>query len=58
MHPRVYQESERICAERDDRGAVPSGETLLCMKSVENVRERIGMNGRPSSLPAAQCSCG
>jgi SAM-dependent methyltransferase len=50
MHPRVYQEFERICAGRSilgsvlEVGAVPSDQTLLCMKSLEQASEKIGID--------------
>lgn len=50
MHPRVYQEFERICSERNisgsvlEVGAIPSNMSLLCMKSLESVTEKIGLN--------------
>ena len=50
MHPRVYQEFEQICSEKNisgsilEVGAVPSSSSLLCMKSLENATERIGIN--------------
>ncbi|MFC1856616.1 methyltransferase domain-containing protein [Thermodesulfobacteriota bacterium] len=50
MHPKVYQEFERICRDRNGGGAVleigamPSDESLLCMESLQNVTEKIGIN--------------
>ncbi len=50
MLPRVYQEFEKICAERSvegsvlEIGAVPSTNTLLCMKSLERATEKVGIN--------------
>jgi SAM-dependent methyltransferase len=50
MHPRIYQEFERICADRSIRGsvlevgAVPSDQSLLCMKSLEQASEKIGID--------------
>jgi ubiquinone/menaquinone biosynthesis C-methylase UbiE len=50
MHPRIHQEFERICAQRKIRGSVleigalPADSTLLNMKSLENVSEKIGIN--------------
>lgn len=50
MHPRVYQEFERICSETRvsgsvlEIGAVPSENSLLCMKSLGNAIEKIGVN--------------
>lgn len=50
MHPKVYNAFERICAERAVRGsvlevgAVPNDTSLLTMKSLTEVREKIGIN--------------
>ena len=50
MHPKVYQEFERICRDRNaggavlEIGAVPSDESLLCMKYLQTVTEKIGIN--------------
>lgn len=50
MHPRTYREFERICTERKvggsvlEMGAVPNPNSLLCMKSLENATEKIGLN--------------
>lgn len=50
MHPRVYQEFERICSGRSiggsilEVGAIPSSMSLLCMKSLGNAAEKIGIN--------------
>ena len=50
MHPRIYQEFERICAERGtggvvlEIGALPTDKSLLFMKSLTNATERIGIN--------------
>lgn len=50
MHPTVLQEFERICSERNARGsvlevgAVPSEESLLCMKSLKKAHQKIGIN--------------
>ncbi|MGA9347921.1 MAG: methyltransferase domain-containing protein [Anaerolineae bacterium] len=50
MLPRVYREFERICTRRGVRGAVlevgaiPSEQSLLCMKSLTNATEKIGIN--------------
>jgi hypothetical protein len=50
MHPRVFQEFERICSERQaggsvlEVGAVPSEESLLCMKSLKGAHKKIGIN--------------
>ncbi|WP_284152463.1 methyltransferase domain-containing protein [Desulfofustis limnaeus] len=50
MHPIFYQEFEKICSERNVRGsvlevgAIPSERSLLCMKSLEHVAEKMGVN--------------
>ena len=50
MHPRVYEEFERICSNINingsvlEIGAVPSNQSLLCMKSLGGAREKIGVN--------------
>lgn len=50
MHPRVFQEFERICSARNIRGsvlevgAIPSRLSLLCMKSLEHAEEKVGLN--------------
>jgi len=50
MHPRVFQEFERICSERNtgrsilEVGAVPSEENLLCMRSLKKAHKKIGVN--------------
>ena len=50
MHPKVYNAFERICTERRVRGsvlevgAVPNDTSLLTMKSLTKVREKIGIN--------------
>jgi len=50
MHPRVFQEYEKICSARNitgsvlEIGAIPSPLTLLCMKSLANATEKIGLN--------------
>ena len=50
MHSRVYLEFERICAARPitgsvlEIGAVPSDESLLRMKAMQNAKEKIGLN--------------
>ena len=50
MNPRVYREFERVCTERHaggavlEIGAVPSNQSLLCMKSLKNAREKVGVN--------------
>jgi ubiquinone/menaquinone biosynthesis C-methylase UbiE len=50
MHPRVYQEFERICTERPIRGsvlevgAIPSDLSLLGMKSLGGATAKIGID--------------
>lgn len=50
MHPRVYQEFEKICSERNaggavlEVGAIPSDLSLLCMKSLDGATEKVGIN--------------
>ena len=50
MHLRVFQEFEKICSERNicksilEVGATPSNMSLLCMKSLENATEKVGIN--------------
>jgi SAM-dependent methyltransferase len=50
MHPKIFQEFEKIFATREitgsvlEIGAVPSDGSLLCMKSLRNAREKIGIN--------------
>ena len=50
MHPRVFQEFERICSERNaggavlEVGAVPSEESLLSMRSLKEAHKKIGIN--------------
>lgn len=50
MLPKVYQEFENICSERNlkgsvlEIGAVPSSNTLLCMTSLETATEKVGLN--------------
>jgi ubiquinone/menaquinone biosynthesis C-methylase UbiE len=50
MHQRVYQEFERICAERKisgsvlEVGAIPDEGSLLCMKSLAGATEKIGID--------------
>lgn len=49
MHRRIFEEFERIISERHvggsvlEVGALPSGESLLCMRGLENT-EKIGIN--------------
>lgn len=50
MYPKVYQAFERICSERKvggavlEVGAVPDDTSLLTMKSLKKVQEKIGIN--------------
>jgi SAM-dependent methyltransferase len=50
MHPRVYQEFERICAAQRitgsvlEVGATAEPDTLLCMKSLAAAQEKIGID--------------
>jgi SAM-dependent methyltransferase len=51
MHYRIYQEYEKICSHRDfagasvlEVGAIPSEKTLLCMNSLRDAKEKIGIN--------------
>lgn len=50
MHPKEYEAMEQICSERGaggavlEVGAVPSDESLLCMKCLQNAREKIGID--------------
>lgn len=50
MHPRVYREFEQICSERDvgdtvlEIGAIPSDLSLLNMRTLRDVKEKIGIN--------------
>jgi len=50
MNPRIYQEFERICSERNisgsalEVGAIPSNKSLLCMKSLQSATEKVGIN--------------
>ena len=50
MHPRIYQEFERICSSKCitgsvlEVGAVPSDACLLTVKSLANATEKIGVN--------------
>lgn len=50
MHPKVLQKFEQICSEKNIKGsvlevgAVPSNESLLCMKSLEYATEKVGIN--------------
>ena len=50
MHKTIYQEFEKICSKANitgsvlEVGAVPSPQSLLCMKALRNVKEKIGLN--------------
>lgn len=50
MHPKIYEEFERICSKRKitgsvlEVGATPSSKSLLRMKSLVNVTEKVGIN--------------
>jgi SAM-dependent methyltransferase len=50
MHPRIYEEYERICSQRPisgsvlEVGAAPSDRTLLSMNALQNVTEKIGID--------------
>ena len=50
MHPRVYKEFEKICAERNvggailEIGALPDKKSLLNMKALQSASEKIGLN--------------
>ncbi len=50
MHPRIFQEFEKICSERSitgsvlEVGAIPSNDSLLSMKSLESATEKVGIN--------------
>jgi SAM-dependent methyltransferase len=50
MHPRVYREYEQICSTRNiigsvlEVGAIPSRKSLLCMKSLGAVTEKVGLD--------------
>jgi SAM-dependent methyltransferase len=50
MHPRVYQEFERICGDRQIRGsvlevgAVATDLSLLCMTSLGSASEKVGID--------------
>ncbi len=54
MHYRVYKEYERICEPLNFKGsvleigAVPSEKSLLCMSSLKNAKEKIGINLKPA----------
>lgn len=50
MHPRVFREFEKICSEKNitgsvlEVGAIPSEMSLLCMQSLKNATEKVGIN--------------
>lgn len=50
MHPKVFQEFEKLSLQRNicgnvlEIGAIPSDKSLLCMKSLDNAKEKIGIN--------------
>jgi SAM-dependent methyltransferase len=50
MHPRIYREFERICTQRGaggavlEVGAVPCEQSLLCMRALDRVTEKVGLN--------------
>ncbi len=50
MHPKVFQEFEKICSTLHVRGALlevgatPDGSSLLNMKSLKDAREKVGIN--------------
>jgi SAM-dependent methyltransferase len=50
MNPRLFKEYERICSQNHitgavlEVGAVPGASSLLCMKSLTNAREKVGVN--------------
>ncbi len=50
MHRRIYQEFQKICAEKFsggsvlEVGAVPSKQSLLCMEALSSAKEKIGIN--------------
>ena len=50
MHARVYKEYEQICSKMNitgsvlEVGAMPSDKSLLCMKSLINAAEKVGIN--------------
>ena len=50
MYPRVFREFDRICSARGvggsvlEVGAIPSDMSLLCLKSLGNATEKVGIN--------------
>lgn len=50
MHPAIYREFERICSHRTitgsvlEVGATPTNSALLCMASLRNVTEKVGVD--------------
>jgi len=50
VHPKIFMEFERICAERNpsgkvlEIGAIPHDMSLLCMNSLKNATEKVGLN--------------
>jgi len=50
LHPAVYAEYQRICAARPctgdvlEVGAVPTGDSLLCLPALAGARSKIGVN--------------
>ena len=50
MHKRVYKEYEQICSKFNitgsvlEVGAMPNESSLLCMESLKNAKEKIGLN--------------
>jgi len=50
MHKRVYKEFEKICSSWHiigsvlEVGATPNDKSLLCMESLKNAKEKIGLN--------------
>ena len=50
MHARVYKEYEQICSKVNitgsvlEVGAMPSDSSLLCMNSLANAKEKVGIN--------------
>lgn len=50
MHPKVFREFQRICRERNaggsvlEIGAVPSEDSLLCMRSLKDAAWKVGVN--------------
>jgi SAM-dependent methyltransferase len=50
MHPKIYRKFEQICSAHNitgsvlEIGAIPTKDSLLCMKSLQNAAEKIGVN--------------